>query len=546
MDGKGRAIDNVTIERLWRTVKYEEIYLKEYASGTDLHQGLGSYFAFYGHQRKHSSLDRQTPAEVYRSGRSKRVGLSIEKIRVRGPKIGVHFRPTAGGKPKRQRRTQARGCPRSDRTGQPTHKFGLADPATLRAALAVVIEDITIYCTDGGSRKWKFQRGTLRRGDSLRLLASSTRRTRFRRHPFEPRFMSTSFRFDHPDDAIDAVAERLTPTPIRSDVREWNGRVLAQDVVADRDSPAADVSAMDGYAVRLSHLKAGVEIPVGGESQPGGPPPTITDDAVVRIFTGAIVPPGAQAVVRREDTIESAGTIRWRDAALETRSGENIRFAGENIRGGEVFLTAGTLLQSPQSAALENFGVTATRVHARVRTAVLTTGNELPTKTSGRVDELPPWKIRNSNLVAIRAILQSKSWSAPPSTLHAEDDSNALRDQLRQALRTSDVVILTGGVSMGDHDYVPEVVRESGAEIVFHKLPIRPGKPILAAISRDGKLILGLPGNPVSATMGFVRFGMPWLAKISGQTRWRSCPPWCVWNRPVTRHCRCIGCAVCG
>lgn len=337
--------------------------------------------------------------------------------------------------------------------------------------------------------------------------------------------MAQQFAFDSPDAAIAAISERLTTATVESSVTELRNRVLAQQVVADRDSPAGDVSAMDGYAIRLDDLKNAGDVLVRGESVPGSPPPEMFAGSIVRIFTGAIVPAGCQAVVKREDTIESDGSIQFREEAFQTTVRSNIRYAGENRRAGESVLDRGALLQGPQLAALCNFGVTEVDVFAKVRVAILTTGDELADKRSG---PLLPWQIRNSNRVALQGLFRDHGWLDEPAVMHVSDERIALRDQLVQALASHDAVILTGGVSMGDYDFVPDVVREIGAEIVFHKLPLRPGKPILGAVTREGKLILGLPGNPVSATMTCRRFAIPLLRKISGQTVGRS-------PRPVVR-----------
>ncbi len=134
--------------------------------------------------------------------------------------------------------------------------------------------------------------------------------------------------------------------------------------------------------------------------------------------------------------------------------------------------------------------------------------------------QLESWQLHNSNRSALTALLCQHRWIDHIDSIHAKDDRSDLQQTLQTALEHSDAVILTGGVSMGDYDYVPEIVRQVGGEVVFHGLPVRPGKPILGAATKDGKLIVGLPGNPVSATIGGHRFALPLLAKISGQIDW--------------------------
>lgn len=319
-----------------------------------------------------------------------------------------------------------------------------------------------------------------------------------------------------PDEALAALAEKLTPVQTEA-TRVLSGRVLGEDLCADRDSPAADVSAMDGYAIRLNDLALDVPLIVSGQSVPGSPPPKMVDGQVTQIFTGAIVPESADAVIKREDTIESAQSIRLLEQTMSTALGTNIRYAGENLRAGETFLKSGQLVNAAQAAAMTNFGVSNASVFSKVRVAIVTTGDEIHDG-----DRLPlPHQIRNSNRTALLGLLDRHAWIQPPTLLHVRDDQRELCDSLIRAVAGHDAVILTGGVSAGDHDYVPDVVREIGGEVIFHKLPLRPGKPILGAATVEGKLMLGLPGNPVSATMGGRRFALPLLGKISGQSSWQ-------------------------
>jgi len=327
------------------------------------------------------------------------------------------------------------------------------------------------------------------------------------------------FAFDHPDDALAALADRLgtVTTDDRVDIDHCIGRILAADVIADRDSPAADVSAMDGYAIRLSDLDSSSEIPISAESVPGAPPPAMTDDAVVRIYTGAIIPEGCDAVVMREETEESDRAIRFRDSSMSTADGQHIRRAGENAKAGSKVLSAGVALSAAHLATMANFGCAQTKLFSQVRVSIITTGDEVGSVSNATPK---PWQLRNSNRLSLAGLLASRKWIDVPQADHCRDDRDALTTMLRQQLEQSDALLLTGGVSMGNYDYVPDVIRQVGGEIIFHGLPIRPGKPILGAVTGDGKLILGLPGNPVSATIGCRRMALPLLAKLSGQTDW--------------------------
>ncbi len=336
--------------------------------------------------------------------------------------------------------------------------------------------------------------------------------------------------FTDPDSAIAALAGRLAPVGQTEECDQPLGRILADPVLADRDSPAADVSAMDGYAIRLEDLAADAEIPIGGESSAGAAPPKRVAGEVIRIFTGAMVPEGCEAVVKREDTVESERSIRFRPAAIEsTVLGSNIRRGGENAPAGSQVLPAGFLVRSATIAALANFAAMRPSVFRRVRVAVLTTGDEV---LDEHTVSLKPWQLRNSNRAVSAAMLGALPFVDVHRVQHVIDDVDAMRTSLGGAIETSDAVIVTGGVSKGDYDYVPETIADLGGEIVFHGLPIRPGKPILGAATGSGKLILGLPGNPVSASINCHRFAIPLLRKLGGCDDWTDHPAKVLLRQP--------------
>ncbi len=322
--------------------------------------------------------------------------------------------------------------------------------------------------------------------------------------------------FNDPSAALNALAnslqlvgeERTSPVV---------GRVLARSVLADRDSPAANVSAMDGYAVRLADLRQ-TRVPISGEVQPGESPPTLEPGTAMRVFTGAVVPLGAEAVVMREDTDESSRDfIAWQLQNKTIQCGANIRFQGENGLAGSCVLSSGSLLTPASIAATANFGVAETSFFRAVRVTIIVTGNELLD-----VHDSPlPWQIRDSNGPTIAAACQKYPWIKIVSVRRCHDDAIVIQQTIGESLSSSDAVILTGGVSKGDYDHVPGVITRLGAKTVFHRLPIRPGRPILGAVSEHGQLILGLPGNPVSAIVGMTYFGIPLLAKQSGQSQWQ-------------------------
>ena len=324
-------------------------------------------------------------------------------------------------------------------------------------------------------------------------------------------------KFESPDEALRALSVELQTVGIEPLETHHTGRILANPVVADRDSPAADVSAMDGYAVRLTHVESKQVLPVVGESIAGSPAPEMPDEGVIRIFTGAIVPAGSDAVIKREDTEEFETEIRLRAETGTLSQGQHIRRAGENAVKGCTVLERGIEITAAHKATMANFGCSATDVYKPVRVTILTTGDEV----DNFHDEAPlPWQLRNSNRESIATLLSSKPWISVVSVEHCVDDRDLLRDTLARCLQTSDAILMTGGVSMGDYDYVPDVIQEIGGKVIFHGLPIRPGKPVLGAATETGKLLMGLPGNPVSATIGCQRLAIPLLAHMAGKKSW--------------------------
>ncbi len=316
--------------------------------------------------------------------------------------------------------------------------------------------------------------------------------------------------------ALLELAERLRtvdsqPLPLS----ECSGRFLASDLCADRDSPACNVSAMDGFGLRLSDALAGKHLSVTDVSRPGNaPPPSPPQGSAIQIFTGAPVPGGCELVVQREHVEESL-TTNPKEIVLGEANyqlGMNIRCQGENALSGSTILPSGSLLRAGSIAAAANFGAATLRVHRSVRVQIIVTGDELH-----RVDqEVEPWQLRDSNGPTLASLLSQHAWLEIPEPLRVGDSLEQLVSTLQQALKSADAVLLTGGVSMGDFDFVPAAVRRAGITTVFHKLPIRPGRPILGGNSPDGQLVLGLPGNPVSAAVGGLRFAIPLLAKMAG------------------------------
>jgi molybdopterin molybdotransferase len=321
-------------------------------------------------------------------------------------------------------------------------------------------------------------------------------------------------------DPVPAAIARLTDClrsvgTERLSIGEVAGRVLAERLLLDRDSPPLDTSAMDGYALALADVAAMAReegLPVRGVAAAGAPPVTLASGEAVRIFTGAPVPAGADCVVQREHTQEQPQRVRLTVPVEGVRAGMNIRRQGENAAAGSLLLDAGTLLTGSAMAAVASAGPAELSVRRRVRVGILNTGDEL-------VEPGQPasaWQIRDSNGPTLEAALSTLSWVEVVFRRRVPDDLTAIRAALEEATGAVDALWLTGGVSMGDTDHVPAAVADAGGRVVFHRLPIRPGKPILGATSAAGGLILGLPGNPVSVAVTARRIGLPLLRCLAG------------------------------
>ncbi len=323
----------------------------------------------------------------------------------------------------------------------------------------------------------------------------------------------------HIDNALAALLKDITQVPHeRIELDCAGGRILAQAVRTDRPSPACDVSAMDGYALRLGDVAAG-SLAVAGEVAIGTAPPAMPHGAALTIVTGAPVPEGADVVIRREDVIESPGQITIDAEAVQSiKAGMNIRRCGENMSKGALVAHEASCVTPALAGALATFGVDHPMVFRRVRVGIVITGNEVLAP-----DQAPTqWQLRDAHSLALRTMFGSYAFLDLIDSVRIPDDARAIEDAGRCMLKKCDALVFTGGVSMGDHDHVPAVVEKLGARVVFHRLPQRPGRPALGAMTDDGTPILGLPGNPLSVLVTARRLVFPALARRAGL---RQLPP---------------------
>ena len=316
-----------------------------------------------------------------------------------------------------------------------------------------------------------------------------------------------------PEEAVRLVLERTKPLGAEPvGIADSLGRVLAEDLVAAGEVPPFANSAMDGFAVRSEDTRGAtdsspVELTVAGESRAGaparrGPGP----GEAIRISTGAVLPDGADAVVRVEDTAERDGRVEVR---VEVDPGKEIRHAGEDIRTGDHVLARGRRLGPAELGVAASVGASELSCARQARVAVLGTGDELV----GPGEALGPGQIRNTNGYAVPAQVV-EAGAVPVRVETVPDDYEETVRAIGAALE-ADVVVVTGGMSVGPHDHAKRALAELGVEKVFWGVALRPGKPTWFGTKKK-TLVFGLPGNPVSAMVTFHLFVRPALAALAG------------------------------
>ncbi|HZS34882.1 MAG TPA: gephyrin-like molybdotransferase Glp [Methylomirabilota bacterium] len=318
-----------------------------------------------------------------------------------------------------------------------------------------------------------------------------------------------------------AQVERATAPETRP-LRSALGRVLACDVRAPFDVPPADNSAVDGYAVRAADLRPGgsARFRVVGDLPAGGVfAGAIARGEALRIMTGAPMPPGADTVVPKELAVEAPGEVELR--AVD--AGANVRARGEDVRAGEVVLRAGAVLRPQDLGLLASLGFPETRVHRPPRVALLSTGDEVVEPGRPR----RPGQIYDANRFSLAAMTEAAGAEALDLGI-VPDVEDLLRARLADAAGQADVVLTSGGVSVGDYDLVKRVLAQLGG-IEFWQVAMQPGRPL--AVGRIGAAqFFGLPGNPVASMLCFHLFVRPTLWKLGGRSR---LDPECLTARAV-------------
>ncbi len=286
-------------------------------------------------------------------------------------------------------------------------------------------------------------------------------------------------------------------------------QVIAQDVSAVIDSPVFDNSSMDGYAVRAVEAATGNQLKVNATVQAAGGDLGVhcAPGEAVRVFTGAVIPEGADAVIMQED-VERRGD---RIAIIEgVEPGENIRRQGSDVCAGQKLLRRGEVMTPTRLGLLASQGIPEIPVHARPLVQIVTTGDELVEPGA----PLIPGEIYNSNSPMLQAAVSKAGGIGAAS--HACDEPGELKEVLSRALAAADMVVIAGGVSVGERDFVKEALTDLGVITEFWRVKVKPGKPFVFGRHPDGTLVFGLPGNPVSAYVTFSLFVVPVIRKLLG------------------------------
>jgi molybdopterin molybdotransferase len=316
--------------------------------------------------------------------------------------------------------------------------------------------------------------------------------------------------------AEEAIYSRLTCLPIESlPLTQCVGGTLRENVYAERDHPPFDRISMDGIAVDSEALRRGQRrFRIQGTQAAGAPPVKLKSvDEAIEVMTGAILPPGADNVIPYEqlDLVDGFASIK---SEVVTSPYHNIHRRGADGRQGRLLLESGTLLRAPEIAVVASAGMARVRVSSQPAIMVVSTGDELIEPG----DAIADFQVRRSNAYAVAATFRRRGFGRVGDD-HVLDNEDLLHERLSLHLTTHEVVVLSGGVSMGKFDLVPKVLMQLGVQEVFHNVAQRPGRPMWFGIGPHGQSIFGLPGNPVSTLVCLIRYVIPAIAEAMGTKR---------------------------
>jgi molybdopterin molybdotransferase len=317
-----------------------------------------------------------------------------------------------------------------------------------------------------------------------------------------------------PADADKLIGNRLACLPIESlPLTQCAGAVLRENIYAERDAPPFDRVAMDGIALHTEATRGGTRRYRIQATQAAGDPPLTLESraACIEVMTGAVLPAECDAVVPVEQITTRDGEIELNDG-VEVEAWQNVHRRGTDSRQGSLLLSTGNRLSAPEVAIAASAGMARVRVSSQPMVVVISTGNELVEPG----EPILPHQIRRSNVYAVAGALRRHGFLRVADD-HVHDDEEELKQRLKFHLDTHDVVILSGGVSMGRFDLVPRALAELGVQEIFHKVAQRPGKPLWFGVAPSGAAVFALPGNPVSTLVCLGRYVIPALFASMGQ-----------------------------
>jgi len=329
--------------------------------------------------------------------------------------------------------------------------------------------------------------------------------------------------------ADEAINSRLTCLPIESlPLTQCVGGTLRENIYAERDTPPYDRVTMDGIAVDSASLRAGMRRFRIQATQGAGTPALklASQEDAIEVMTGAVLPLAADCVIPVEqyDLVEGVASLK---ANVNSTSYHNVHRRGSDGRQGTLLLESGTLLRAPEIAVAASAGMARVRVSSQPAIMIVSTGDELIEPG----EPIAEYQVRRSNAYAVAAALRRRGFARAGDD-HVPDDAAVLLERLSLHLTTHEVLILSGGVSMGRFDLVPRVLGELGVQQVFHNIAQRPGKPMWFGIGPQGQAVFGLPGNPVSTLVCLIRYVIPAIGEAMG-TR-RTAPERLALAAPVT------------
>ena len=316
--------------------------------------------------------------------------------------------------------------------------------------------------------------------------------------------------------AEEAINSRLTCLPVESlPLTQCVGGTLRENVYAERDTPPFDRVTMDGIAVASEQLRKGQRRFYIQATQGAGAPALklASGDNAIEVMTGAILPLATDCVIPVENYDVIDGVVSLTTEVSSTPF-HNVHRRGSDSRQGELLLETGTLLRAPEIAVAASAGMARVRVSSQPAIMIVSTGDELVEPG----DPIAEYQVRRSNAYAVSAALRRRGFMRVADD-HVPDDEHILRERLALHLTTHEVVILSGGVSMGKFDLVPKALMQLGVQEVFHNIAQRPGKPMWFGIGPHGQAVFGLPGNPVSTLVCLIRYVIPAIGEAMGSRR---------------------------